>query len=231
MDTIAVIPNLAGATLADLTFSWQDARAEMVVHPSPSLATPSGALHLRVSEIKRFIVPREAKSPEPASIRAVSGPCRLDDETLHLRLELASGDLIEFDFGTLDLLPSIRVTAPEAPLPEHPPLPHLHDARLAEIRLSPEQKTADLVAGPVLWLVQKTQGGSHVRLHFRGVLRVIYPRRTPWDYSSTSILELRGPVKLAEGVWHLRLVMQDGNEVEFDYEAVDIEPFNLERDD
>lgn len=230
MDTIAVLPNLAGATLADLTFCWQDARAEMVVYPSSSLAAPSGALHLRFSEIKRLIAPRSTKSPEPATIRGISGPCRLDDETTHLRLELTSGDLLELDFRSLDLVPSIGVPAQEEPLPEHPALPHLHDAQLVDLRLSPEQQTAELVAGPVLWLVQKSQGGSHVRLHFRRVVRVIYPRRTPWDYASTSILELRGPVKLAESVWHLRLVMQDGNELEFDYEAMDIEPFDLERD-
>lgn len=62
-----------------------------------------------------------------------------------------------------------------------------------------------------------------MRLRFRGVQRLIYPRRTPWDYSSVDILELWGPVKVSEDLWYLRLYMQDGNQIEVDYASVDVE--------
>lgn len=229
MNSTPAIPMFEGATLAQFTYSWRDAQVDLLVEPVTTAGDTLEAVRVRGSGVTRIIGSSECNLRGRASIQRCAGPLQLDEETIHLRLELSNGDVVELDVESLELLPAM-VTVPVA-RPEPVPLPHLHDAGLRKIELRPEEATAELVIGPVLWHVRETLGASHVRLRFRGVQRVVYPRRTPWDYSSTSILKLRGPVWLGEAMWHVRVVMQDGNEVELDYASVDVDPFEPDQQD
>lgn len=214
------LPSLHGASLASVTLSWEDGTAELLVKPPPG---HGGELRLRFTSVSRMLLPRQGQWRQEEGIEAVHGPFALDKETSHVRIAMKSGDVIELDYGSLDLVRDSISAITAEPLGEHPQLPHLHDAPLLDLRLRWREGTAELLAGPVLHTVQSSLGSSHVRLRFGGVQRLRCPRAMPWGYFSADIGELVGPVRISGDLWYLRVQMQGGDVIELDYQTVEVE--------
>lgn len=148
MDSTAIIPGIQGATLAEITYSWQGASAELVLHAD--IAPRCEQLKLRFGGVSRLVVPRQCgKLNEPAVVRRVAGPILLDDKSKvsYLRIETTSGDLLELDFDPLEIVgPSLVRISTTAPR-DQGWLPHLHDASLVEVCVREEDRTAEMLVG------------------------------------------------------------------------------------
>lgn len=221
------LPDLFGAQLGRVTFNWSDGSAQVEVVLAESAQPPKLCLHFR--DVERLIVPRQNAWRETMSIKRVHGPFAIDRDVEHLRIEMQSEDVIEFDYRVLEMersgvLARIAILGEEGERPsKHAKIPHLHDVTLMDLKLHWETGVGELVVGPMRWDEASQSAVEYLALRFSGVRRLVCPRRLPWDYFSTTVLETLGPIRVDGGAWHLRLFMQDGDVIEIDYESCAVE--------
>lgn len=213
--------DFAGAHLVSATYSWPDGAVVIRLRSSPESGVGEDH-HLYFSEVSRLLIPREGQWRELDGLESVQGPYQLDDKTKHIRFVMRNRDIIELDYGQLELS-RVNDDGIASPAQGHSTLPGLHDVSLCEIRLSWSDGVAEILVGPLMETEQQSFGASHARLRFRGVTRLLCPRRVPWDTFTADILDVGGPLQLSPTLWHIRIRLQDGDVIELDYESAEVE--------